>query len=69
MAAERYINIATPVEHERVDPAEPLLVSGTGRGLFEGNVVVRIEDVAGELLLQMPTTMRRSMNVSLGSMK
>ena len=59
MAADRYIKITTPVEHEHVDPAQPLLVSGTGRGLFEGNVVVRIEDAAGKPLLQVPTTMKR----------
>lgn len=59
MAADRYINITTPVEYDFVDPCRPLLVSGTGRGLFEGNVVVRIEDPAGEQLLQAPTTMKR----------
>ena len=59
MAADRYIHIVTPVEQDIVDPTQPLLVSGTGRGLFEGNVVVRIEDVAGKQLVQMPTTMKR----------
>lgn len=59
MAAERYINILTPAAHDIVDPGQPLLVSGTGRGMFEGNVVVRIEDTGGEQLLQMPTTMTR----------
>ena len=59
LAADRYINIVTPVDHDIVDPGLPLLVSGTGRGMFEGNVVVRIEDASGELLLQAPTTMTR----------
>jgi len=59
MAADRYIIIDKPAEHARVDPAQPLLVSGTGRGLFEGNVVVRVEDAAGRQLLQVPTTMKR----------
>lgn len=59
MAADRYIIIDKPAEHARVDPAQPLLVSGSGRGLFEGNVVVRVEDAAGRQLLQVPTTMKR----------
>ena len=59
LAADRYIKIATPVEQDIVDPTLPLLVNGTGRGLFEGNVVVRIEDPAGAQLVQIPTTMKR----------
>jgi len=60
MAADRYIDIATPTTHEIVVPGQSLLVSGTGRGMYEGNVVVRIEDTDGEMLLQVPTTMTRS---------
>jgi heat shock protein HslJ len=60
MAADQYIHIASPVDGDIVDPVQPLLVSGTGRGLFEGNVVVRIEDPAGKQLLQVPTTLKRN---------
>jgi len=59
MAADRYIHIMAPAAHDIVEPGQPLLVNGTGRGLFEGNVVVRIEDASGEQLLQVPTTMKR----------
>jgi heat shock protein HslJ len=59
MAADRYINILTPASNDIVEPGQSLLVRGTGRGLFEGNVVVRITDAGGgEPLLQQPTTMK-----------
>jgi len=60
LTADRYIKIITPVEQDIVDPTRPLLVNGTGRGLFEGNVVVRVEDSAGAQLVQVLTTMKRS---------
>lgn len=59
MAVERYINIITPDGASIIDPASPVVVSGTGRGMFEGNVVVRFEDLDGKLLVQVPTTMQR----------
>jgi heat shock protein HslJ len=58
VAADRYLHIITPAAQDLVEPGQPLLVSGTGRGLFEGNVVVRIENASGEQLLQVPTTMK-----------
>jgi len=58
MAADRYINIVTPDGGAVLDPALPVTVSGTGKGLFEGNVVIRFEDMDGKLLVQQPTTMR-----------
>ena len=57
MASDRYINIISPQENATIDPDRPVTVSGTGKGLFEGNVVVRFEDLAGKLLVQAPTTM------------
>jgi heat shock protein HslJ len=59
MAADRYINIITPDGTSMIDPAAAVVVSGTGRGLFEGNVVIRFEDLDGKLLVQQPTTMRQ----------
>jgi len=57
MASDRYINIVSPQGNASIDPDRPVTVSGTGKGLFEGNVVVRFEDLAGKLLVQEPTTM------------
>ena len=59
MASDRYINIVTPDGSSMIDPAAPVTVSGTGKGLFEGNVVIRFEDLDGKLLVQEPTTMQR----------
>lgn len=58
MAADKYIHITTPVDGAVVDPNRPLQVSGTGKGLFEGNVVVQIDGPAGDQLVLVPTTMR-----------
>ena len=58
-AADRYLRIATPGEHDVIDVSKPIMVSGSGKGLFEGNVVVRVEDLEGRELVQVPTTMRR----------
>ena len=59
MASDRYINIISPEVNTTIDPYRPVIVSGTGRGMFEGNVVVRFEDLDGKLLVQQPTTMQR----------
>jgi heat shock protein HslJ len=59
MASDRYINIISPDGNSMIDPAGPVTVSGTGKGLFEGNVVIRVEDLDGNLLVQEPTTMHR----------
>jgi len=58
-ASDRYIRIDTPGENDSVDPAERITVGGIAKGLFEGNVVVRIEDMEGRMLVQVPTTMSR----------
>ena len=57
MAADRYIKIISPSGNSMIDPGKPVIVSGTGKGLFEGNVVLRFETADGRLLIQMPTTM------------
>ena len=59
MASDRYINIISPHGNAMIDPDSPVTVSGTGRGMFEGNVVIRFEDLDGNLLVQKPTTMHR----------
>jgi len=59
MASDRYINIVTPDGNATIDPDSPVAVTGTGKGLFEGNVVIRFEDLEGKLLVQEPTTMHR----------
>ena len=59
MASERYINIVTPTGDLVIDSTVAVLVSGTGKGLFEGNVVVRFEDLEGNLLIQESATMQR----------
>jgi len=56
LTADRYIKITMPVEQNIVDTTRPLLVYGTGRGVFEGNVVVHVEDLAGAQLIQIPAT-------------
>jgi heat shock protein HslJ len=58
-AADRYLRIDSPGVNDSVDPARPVSVSGSGKGLFDGNVVVRIERIDGGELAQVVTTMRR----------
>jgi heat shock protein HslJ len=57
MAADRYVKIISPDGSSMIDPDIPVTVSGTGKGLFEGNVVIRFETAEGKLLIQQPTTM------------
>ena len=56
--SDRYIRISTPANDAVIDPGQPLIVEGTGRGLYENNVVVQLRDSQGIKLIQMPTTMR-----------
>lgn len=58
-AADRYLRIDTPGDNDSIDPARPVSVSGSGKGLFEGNVVVRIEGIDGSKLVQVATTLQR----------
>ncbi len=59
VAAERYITISAPTDDVVLDITKPIPVIGTGKGLFEGNVVVRIETLDGKVLLQVATTLNR----------
>ena len=45
MASDRYLKIVSPDGRTVLDPDSPVTVSGTGKGLFEGNVVIRFENI------------------------
>ena len=59
-ASDRYVTIHSPGENDSIDPGRPIAVSGSGKGLFEGNVVVRIEDMNGRELARVATTMEHT---------
>ena len=56
--SERYIRISAPANNAVIDPGQPLIIKGTGRGLFENNVVIQLQDSQGIKLIQTPTTMK-----------
>ena len=66
-ASDRYVQIDTPGDHDRADFAKPIVVSGSGKGLFEGNVVVRVEDLAGRKLVQVATILKRDHIAAAGT--
>jgi LysM repeat protein len=51
-----FVTIDDPLPYTILDP-EAVMVSGRGGGLFEGNVVVRLLDSAGNVLVEEPTTL------------
>jgi uncharacterized lipoprotein YbaY len=53
---ESYIEIAEPKDGAALDATKPIVVSGMGGGLFEGNVVVEARDADGNVLAQVATT-------------
>ncbi len=53
-----YIQIDQPAEGSLLDIANPVMVSGMGGALFEGNVVVQARDAAGNVLAEQPTTVQ-----------
>lgn len=59
-----FIEIDSPVAGS-VLVENPFLVSGRGGGLFEGNVVVQVEDANGNILLFQPTILQGD-NVGMG---
>jgi len=63
-AREPFVEINTPGAGEHV-VIGPILVSGRGGGLFEGNVVVQAEDSYGRILLIQPTILQGD-NVDIG---
>jgi heat shock protein HslJ len=66
IASDLYIRITSPDGSSLIDADTPVIVSGTGRGLFEGNVVIRFEGLDGQLLIQEPTTMHAEDIASAG---
>lgn len=71
-----FVTIDSPVEYSAI-PGAAFTVSGTGAGLFEGNVVVEVSS-EGELLFSEPTVLRAeemgavgewSMDVDLGELE
>jgi hypothetical protein len=57
-AVKSYIKIDEPSPGATLDVSQPVLVSGTGAGLPEGNVVVVAADQNGDLLAEQPTTLQ-----------
>jgi hypothetical protein len=57
-AVESYIKIAEPAQGSTLDVSQLVLVSGTGAGLPEGNVVVVAVDQNGDVLAEQPTTLQ-----------
>jgi heat shock protein HslJ/uncharacterized lipoprotein YbaY len=55
-AVQPYIQIDQPIQGTILDISSSVLVSGIGRGLFEGNVVVQARDAGGNVLAEQPTT-------------
>jgi hypothetical protein len=51
-----FIEIEQPEEGAVVEVPQPVNVSGTAGGLFEGNLVVQALDQDGNVLVQQPTT-------------
>jgi heat shock protein HslJ len=57
-AIQPYITIDEPVQGATIDISNPVLVRGSGGGLFEGNVVVEALDWQGNVLARVPTTLQ-----------
>lgn len=51
------INILSPQNGVAFDSGQVIAISGTGQGLFEGNVVVQVLDATGAVLFEQPTTL------------
>ncbi len=56
--SERYIRISVPVDGAVIDLEQPLIIKGTGRGLYENNVVIQLQDRQGGKLIQISTIMK-----------
>jgi heat shock protein HslJ len=53
-----YIRIEKPLANAELDASKSIIVSGMGAGLFEGNVVVQIQDAEGNELALQPTILQ-----------
>jgi len=56
--AESYVAIEAPADGASLDTGSPVVVSGMGAGLFEGNVVVQALDGQGNVLAEQPTVLQ-----------
>jgi heat shock protein HslJ len=54
----KYLTINVPANLSVIKADQDLLVQGEGKGLYENNVVIKIEDLSGNALMQVPTTMK-----------
>lgn len=53
-----YIDIMKPLDGDVLDVSRPVVISGMGRGLFEGNVVVEAVDRTGNVMAQQATLLQ-----------
>ena len=54
----KYLTINAPADLSVIKPDQVLVIQGEGKGLYENNVVIKIEDLSGNTLMQVPTTMK-----------
>ena len=57
-AVDSFIKIDEPVNGAVLDVEMPITISGSGGGLFEGNVVVRVLDAGGNVLAEQAATLQ-----------
>ena len=56
-ASAAMVEITTPVDGAKLTAGQPIAISGTGRALFENNVIIQVLDAQGSVLAVQPTTM------------
>src|SRR5690606_9345434 len=54
---EAALEITNPQDGAALNIGGPVSISGTGAGLFEGGLIVRLLDNAGHVLIEQPTTL------------
>ena len=54
----KYLTINAPADLSIIKLDQALVIQGEGKGLFENNVVIKIEDLNGNTLMQVPTIMK-----------
>jgi len=54
----KYLTINAPADLSIIKSDQALVVQGEGKGLYENNVVIKIEDLSDNTLMQVPTTMK-----------
>lgn len=56
-SGEPVLEITSPQDGAALNIAGPVSISGTGEGLFEGGLIVRLLDNTGRVLIEQPTTL------------